>query len=144
MIFEVGSILLIKNFHLPTKVKDKFFIVIGHSECEICLLSMTTSQIYFDQSLIQHGLITDRDMSMYCFEKDRVIGKCGFAFYKHTFVSMRNNILEFTPQRLDSFDIEYLDCLTNQELMDLIYSIYKKAPPKHGSVFEKTLNDMAE
>ena len=130
MKFEVGSILFISNYPLPTKVKDKFFIVIGHFENEISLLSMTTSKIYFDPILIKHGLIQDRDLSLYCFEKDRVIGQNGFAFRKHTFVTHRKNILEFPIGKINSLDVNCLDCLIKQELKDLIYNIYKKAPPK--------------
>ena len=144
MTFEVGSILLVKDYPLPTKVKDKFFIVIGYSDAEICLLSMTTSQIYFDTSLIKHGLIVDRDMSLYCFEQGKVIGKNGFAFHKHTFISHRNNIHEFSLQKINFLNVEHKDCLTKQELTDLIYSIYKKSPPKYKDVFEKILDEIAE
>ena len=42
------------NYQLPTKVKDNFFIVIGFTENEISLLSMTTSQLYFSPSFIKH------------------------------------------------------------------------------------------
>jgi len=57
MTYSTGAILLIKDYQLPTKVKDKFFIVIGESKNEYNLFSMTTSQIYFDESMIKHGII---------------------------------------------------------------------------------------
>ena len=140
MTFEIGSILLVKDYQLSTKVKDKFFIVIGHSEHETHLMSMTTSQIYFDVSLIKHGLIVDREMSVYCFEKGKVIGKNGFAFRKHTFVSHRNNIHGFSPEKINSLNVENIDCLIREELTDLIYSVYQKSPPKYMHVFENILS----
>jgi len=143
MTYELGSILLVYDYQLPTKTKDKFFIVIGYCENEVSLLSMTTSQVYFDSALIRHGLIEDRDLSVYCFEKNRVIGQNGFAFHKHTFVSHRNNIHIFSEKRMNTLNVEYKDCLTKTELMDLIYSIYKKSPFKYKDIFEKILTEIS-
>jgi hypothetical protein len=144
MIFEVGSILLVKDYQLPTKIKDKFFIVIGISDGEICLLSMTTSQLYFDESLIKHGAIIDREMLVYCFEQNRVIGRNGFAFHKNTFISHRNNIHAFNSEKLDAMNIEYIDCLIKEEIIELIYSFYKKTPPKYATIFEKILAELSD
>ncbi|GHT66197.1 hypothetical protein AGMMS50239_27280 [Bacteroidia bacterium] len=144
MNFEVGSILLVRDYKLPTKIKDKFFIVIGKGENEISLLSMTSSQIYFDSALIKHGVITYRDMSLYCFEKDRVIGVNGFSFRKNTFISHRMNIHIFTSEKIKLLNIEYVDCLIKEEIIELIYSFYKKTPSKFKGIFEKILSGISE
>jgi len=125
MIFETGAILLIKNYQLPTKVKDKFFIVLGTIDNRAILMSMTTSQVYFDSSLIKHGIIKDRDISVYCFEKGRVIGKNGFCFHKNTFVSQRSNIFSLGIERINTLAIEYIDCLIKEEMANLLYCFYK-------------------
>ena len=134
--------MLFRSYQLPTKVKDKFFIVIGYTESEVSLLSMTTSQLYFDPTLLKHGLIEDRDLSVYCFEKDKVIGQNGFAFHKYTIVSYRNNIHAFSREKINSLDIEIMDCLTQKELTELIYGIYKRSPLKYKSIFEKIITDL--
>ncbi|MCM1170144.1 MAG: hypothetical protein NC324_09450 [Bacteroides sp.] len=97
--FPIGSILLVHDYHLPT-TKDKFFIVLGSEGNDLHLLSMTTSKIYFDDSLLKHGLIVDRDMSVYCFERGRKVGEKGFFFHKHTIISHRSNVHRFTPANL--------------------------------------------
>ena len=144
--FELGSILLVKNYQLPTKVKDKFFIVIGIENEQITLMSMTTSQIYFDPSLIKHGTIKDRDMSIYCFIEKKVIGKNGFFFRQNTFISHRSNIFSFSIEKIKSLTIEYMDCLTKEEAIDLIYSFYSYAgiPKRYKSIFEKILHKLTE
>jgi len=139
--FELGSILLVKNYRLPTKIKDKFFIVTGVTEDEIILMSMTTSQIYFDFSLIKYGTIKDRDMSIYCFPKKQIIGKNGFYFHQNTFISHRSNIFSISTTKMKSLNIEYMDCLTDQEIINLVYSFYssESVSKKHKKVFEKIL-----
>ncbi|GHT32945.1 hypothetical protein AGMMS49574_17560 [Bacteroidia bacterium] len=144
MTFEIGSILFVKDYQLPTKIKNKFFIVIGISDGDILLLSMTTSQLYFDESLIKHGVIIDRDMSVYCFEQNRMIGRNGFAFRKNTFISHRANIHAFNSEKLDSLNIEYIDCLIKEEIIELIYSFYKRTPPKYTTIFERILSMLSE
>jgi len=144
--FEPGSILLAKNYQLPTKVKDKFFIVLGTQGNRTILLAMTTSQIYFDSSLIKHGVIKDRDMSVYCFEKDRVIGKNGFSFHKNTIVSQRFNILPYSAEKIKSLNMEYMDCLTKEEIINLVYSFYTYAgvQKKYIPIFENILHELIE
>jgi len=144
--FELGSILLVKNYQLPTKVKDKFFIVIGITDEQITLMSMTTSQVYFDPSLIKHGTIKDRDMSIYCFMKKQIIGKNGFYFHQNTFISHRSNILPFSIEKIKLLNIEYMDCLTKEEIINLIYSFYSYVgiPKKHKNIFSKILYELTE
>ncbi|MDR2653582.1 MAG: hypothetical protein LBC68_14980 [Prevotellaceae bacterium] len=146
MKYPVGSILLIKDYPLPKTIKDKFFIVLAQCENKINLLSMTTSQIYIDGNLIKHGLIQDRAISLYCFYKDRKIGKNGFCFHKHTFISHRNNIHPFTEERLNELNIEYKDCLINKEFADLIYSFYKhnNIPIQYKEIFENILSNLPD
>jgi hypothetical protein len=144
MNFEVGSILIVRDYKLPTKIKDKFFIVIGKGENEITLLSMTTSQVYFDTSLIKHGEIIDRDMSIYCFEKHKVIGINGFAFHKNTFIYHKRSIHSFSAEKLNALSIECLDCLIKGEIIELIYSFYKKTPLKFKGIFEKILFEISK
>lgn len=144
--FELGSILLVRNYRLPTKVKDKFFIVIGIADEGITLMSMTTSQIYFDSALIKHGTIKDRDMSIYCFIKEKIIGKAGFYFRQNTFISHRANILSFSIEKVNSLTIEYMDCLTKEETINLVYSFYGYVglPKKYKNIFEKILQELTE
>ena len=144
--FELGSILLVKNYPLPTKVKDKFFIVIGIADKQITLMSMTTSQVYFDSALIKHGIIKDRDMSLYCFIEKRIIGENGFYFRQNTFISHRLNILHFSVEKIKSLNIEYMDCLTKEEIINLMYSFYTYigTPKKYKSFFEKILHQLTE
>jgi len=146
MMFELGSILLIRNYQLPTKVKDKFFIVIGVTDEQITLMSMTTSQIYFDPSLIKHGTIKDREMSLYCFISKKIIGKNGFYFRQNTFISHRSNILPFSVEKIKLLNIEYLDCLTKEETVNLVYSFYSHTglPKKYKNIFEKILRNLTE
>jgi len=145
MIYETGTILLIKNYQLPSKVKDKFFIVLGTIDNRTILLSMTTSQVYFDSSLIKHGIIRDRDISVYCFEKGRAIGKNGFSFHKNTFISQRSNILSFSLEKIDNLTIEYIDCLTKEETVNILYSFYKYegTANKYKSFLEEILNNFS-
>jgi hypothetical protein len=146
MTFEVGSILLVRDYQLPTKVKDKFFIVIGIENNRLIVMSMTTSQVYFASKLIKAGIIKDRDMSIYCFLKDQIIGKNGFSFHKNTFVSHRSNILPFSLEKIASLNIEYLDCLTKEETVNLIYSFYTYigTSKRHKVLFEKILQELLE
>jgi hypothetical protein len=146
MNFDIGSILLVKDYQLPTKVKDKFFIVIGLEDNKVTVVSMTTSQVYFDSSLIKYGVIKDRDMSIYCFPKHQVIGQNGFFFRKDTFVSHRSNILPFSIEKIDSLNIEYMDCLTKEEIINLVYSFYTYVgtPKKYKKIFETILTDISK
>lgn len=136
MNFNAGSIILIKNYPLRSKIKDKFFIVLHKDENEINLLSMTTSQIYFN-STVKHGLIKEGDASFYCFGNNKTIGQNGFCFKKDTIVSNRMNIHQFANERLSQYDIEYKDCLKKEELINLIYSFYqyKGVAKKHKKTF---------
>ena len=144
MTFEIGSILFVKDYQLPTSVKDKFFIVVAVTEQNITLMSMTTSQIYFDNSLIKHGIIEDRNLSVYCFPKNKVIGKNGFSFNKDTIISHRWNVHEFSAELFATLNIEYKDCLISEEIVNLIYSFYSYAgiPKKHKQLFEKILFEL--
>jgi len=144
MTYPIGAILLIRGYQLPTKVKDKFFIVVSEEKNEYNLLSMTTSQVYFDESMITHGIIKDRDMSLYCFEEGRIIGKNGFAFRKNTFVSHRSNIHHFTGEKIEKLNIEVKDELTSEEIINLVYSFYsyKGTAKKYKEIFEQILNDL--
>lgn len=145
MEYEAGTILLIHDYHLPTQQKDKFFIVLGSDADGIRLLSMTTSKIYFDVSLLKHGPITDRDLSVYCFEAKRVIGQNGFFFRKHTIVSHRQNIHYFDTNRFSAYKIEFLDVLRKEELIDFLYSFYtyKGTKKKDKLLLEGILSALA-
>ena len=143
MTFPLGSILLVADYQLPTTKKDKFFIVIVESKDEYNLLSMTTSQIYFDTALIKHGVIKDRNMSLYCFEHDRIIGKNGFSFRKDTIVSHRSNIHCFTKEKIAKLDIRFQDVLLKKEFENLIYSFYQSdISNKHKKMFEQILSEI--
>jgi len=146
MNFDTGSILLIKDYKLPTTIKDKFFIVIGAESNEASLLSMTTTQVYFNTSLLKHGIIQDRNLSIYCFQKDKVIGENGFSFRKNTFVSHYSNIHRFENQKLSTLNVEYMDCLTKNEVLELVYSFYKYkgTKNKHKKLFEKIISDLTK
>ncbi len=145
MTFPLGSILLVRDYQLPTTRKDKFFIVIGETENEFSLLSMTTSQIYFDSSLIKHGIIKHGEMSVYCFECGRVIGQAGFSFRKNTIVSHRSNIHCFSKEKITKLDIEVLDILVKKELENLIYSFYRSnIANRYKKIFEKILGDICK
>jgi hypothetical protein len=147
MIYPLGTILLIKRYKLPTEEKDKFFIVISHNGDEYNLMSMTTSQFYFSESIIQHGVINrDSGASMYCFFKNKVIGQNGFYFRKHTFINHNSNILKFSFETLSKYTIENMDCLTDDELEDLIYSFYeyKGTPKKYKEELENILREICK
>jgi hypothetical protein len=62
-------------------------------------------------------------------------------FYKNTFISHKWNVHEFNTKRLEALDIEYQDCLTKEELENLIYSFYTYTGTqnKHKILFEKIL-----
>jgi hypothetical protein len=80
-------------------------------------------------------------MSIYCFLKDKVIGKNGFAFRKNTFVSNKSNIHLFSAEKISSLNVEYKDCLIKEELIDLIYSFYKYkgTAKKYKNLLEEVL-----
>ena len=142
--YPIGTILLAKNYKLPTAVKDKFFIVLATEGDKLSLLSMTTSKIYFNTALVSHGVVRDRDVSVYCFKSGVVIGKNGFAFRKDTIVSHRNNIHQVSEDRFKKLDIEVMDCLVKEELVNLIYSFYKYKfiDERYKSVLEDVLRDL--
>lgn len=147
MIYPQGSIILIKSYKLPMEEKDKFFIVIDQRGNEYNLLSMTTSQFYFTEDIIQHGVINeDTGASMYCFKKNQIIGINGFAFRKHTFINHNSNIHQFSFELLDNYVVEVKDTLLKDELENLVYSFYKYkgTPMKYKSVLELILNDICK
>lgn len=126
MTYPIGSILLIKKYKLPTEEKDKFFIVIEQENNDYNLLSITTSKFYFSPDLIKHGIINrDSDASMYCFEKNKIIGENNFSFEKHTFINHNSNIHEFSFETLSQYHIEVKDKLLMVELQNLLYSFYQ-------------------
>jgi hypothetical protein len=132
MTYPIGSILLIKKYKLPTEEKDKFFIVIEQEGDINNLLSITTSKFYFLPNLIKHGVINqDSDASMYCFEKDKVIGENEFSFEKHTFINHNSNIHKFNSEILARYSIEIKDKLLLNEFQNLVYSFYRyRGTPK--------------
>lgn len=142
--YPIGSILLAKNYKLPTTIKDKFFIVLAAQEDSVSLLSMTTSKIYFDTSLVKHVVIRDRDVSVYCFKSGVVIGQNGFSFRKDTIVSHRSNIHQVSEKKLRILDIEVMDCMIKDELINLIYSFYKYKyiDDKYKIILEDVLNNL--
>lgn len=144
--YGIGDILLIKDYPLPTKDKDKYFIVIGNNRNKCQLLAMTTSQLYFDLKLVKYGEIVDRELSGFLFPADRVIGENNFFFKKHTFLSHRDNVREHDDNFLSRFSVEYKDHLKKEELGDLIYSFYKseKVKRKYKPVLESILEDIIE
>ncbi|MDR1883496.1 MAG: hypothetical protein LBR26_12060 [Prevotella sp.] len=147
MTYPPGSIILVKGYKLPTEEKDKFFIVMDQKEDEYNLLSMTTSRFYFSEDIIKHGVINEGSgASMYCFEKDRVIGVDGFAFRKHTFINHNGNIHRFSFELLSGYPVELMDTLTDNELQNLIYSFYryKGIPKKYKTVLETVLNSICK
>ena len=131
-------------YKLPTTIKDKFFIVLATKGSSMSLLSMTTSKIYFDTSLVKHGTVKDRDISVYCFKSGVVIGQNGFSFRKDTVVSHRNNIHQVSEDKLNTMDIELRDCMLKDELVNLIYSFYKYQyiDDKHKPVLENVLDEL--
>lgn len=142
--YKVGDILLIEDYPLPTREKDKFFIVIGFNKGEFHLLAMTTSQLYFDISLVRYGEIKDRELSGFCFPAGHTIGVNNFSFKKHTFISHRYSIREHNDDFLAHFHVTYQDHLKNKELGDLIYSFYKNEKVKRTYKFEleRILNEL--
>lgn len=144
MSYAIGSILLAKDYQLPTKISDKFFIVIGVSANDYYLMSMTTSQIYFDASLITHGVIQDRELKVYCFLANQVIGKNGFYFKKHTIVSQRSNIHRFSEEKIKESQMELKDILLDSELIELLYCFqkHKDTKPPHKEILDRILSEM--
>lgn len=126
-------------YKLPTTIKDKFFIVLATKGNSMSLLSMTTSKIYFDTSLVKH-----RDISVYCFKSGVIIGQNGFSFRKDTVVSHRNNIHQVSEDKLNTMDIELRDCMLKDELVNLIYSFYKYQyiDDKHKAILENVLDEL--
>lgn len=146
MSFEVGDILLVKNFKLPSEVKDKFFVVLDRKGDDYAILSMTTSQQYICDEKIQHGIIADGDVVVYCFLKHKQIGINGFSFRKNTFVSTRSNTHVFAASLLEELEVEFKDTLLSNELIDLLYCFYKSkhTARKYKKIFESRLNDLIQ
>lgn len=143
MTYPIGSIILIKQYQLPTEIKDKYFIVLEKEGNEYNFLSMTTSKFYFSPLLIKRGIINkDGGASMYCFEKNQVIGKNGFSFPLHTFVNHNSNIHQFSFELLSEYEVQVLDILIDKELIELLYSFlkYKGTPRKYKPFLESVLN----
>lgn len=147
MTYPLGSIILIKDYQLPTEKKDKFFIIIEKNDDDYNLLTMTTSQFHFSPDIIKHGVINkDEGAAMYCFERGRVIGVNGFSFRKHTFVNHNSNIHQFSFEQLNHYTVEVMDTLIKKELEDLIYSFYqyKGTPRKYKAVLESILEKICK
>ncbi|WP_065218450.1 MULTISPECIES: hypothetical protein [Butyricimonas] len=142
--YNIGDILLVENYPLPSEYKDKFFIVIGNMETGYQLLSMTTSQLYFDISLVKHGEIVDRELSGFCFPAGHVIGINNFCFNKHTFLSHRGSIREHDDNFLSKFNVVRVDHIKDDELEDLVYSFYKseKVKRKYKPSLENVLENI--
>jgi hypothetical protein len=124
MIYPIGTILLVKDYQYYGGIKDKFFIVLSESDGSHNLMAITTSQPYLNQDQIKHGNILDRDMSIYCFEANKIIGKSGFAFPKNTFVTHRNNEHKWNSERFSQNNVIVKDELIFEELNNLVYSFY--------------------
>jgi len=143
MTYPIGSILLIKKYKLPTVEKDKFFIVLDQEGSDYNLLSITTSKFDFSDRLIKHGIINQHSYaSVFCFEKDKIIGENGFYFWKNTFISLNNNINKFSFEVLSQYNIEVKDKLITSELQNLIYCFYRfrGTPKKWKLKLEDILN----
>jgi hypothetical protein len=148
MTYPIGSILLFEKYKLPTKEKNKYFIVI-EQEFGVCnLLSMTTSKFFFSADLIKHGTINRESLaSVYCFESGKVIGEKGFSFDKHTFVNHNSNIHEFSFEKLSQHKIDVKDKLIKDELVNLLYSfckyrgISKKLKIKVENILDRICNN---
>lgn len=146
MSFEVGNILLFRNFKLPLETKDKFFIVLDQKEDEYTLMSMTTSKQYIHDEKLKHGMIEDGDVVVYCFMKDVLVGENGFSFRKNTFVSTRSNTHIFTGFFLAEAQVDVLDVLKQEELVNLVYCFYKSkhTPRKYKKIFECVLTRLLD
>lgn len=144
--YNIGDILLIEDYPLPTEDKDKFFIVIGNLETGYQLLSITTSKLYFDVSLVKYGEIVDRELSGFCFPANHVIGVNNFYFKKNTFLSHRSSLKEHDNAFLARFNVRYIDHLKDNELGDLVYSFYKseKTKRKYKPTLESVLEDIVK
>lgn len=131
----VGSIIHIKEFVLKDgSSKGKFFIVLDNSDdFSLTLLSMSTSNesgFYFniDDVEVKHGAIADSNgnVFMYCIPKNHIIGiHNGFKFKKDTFFISRYCLNEFDCEQIGKFDIEICDEISNEELNNLVYTLYK-------------------
>lgn len=141
--YELGSIICIRNF-LPQKEKgDKLFIVLGLVGDSLNLMGISTSKIYFDESLLRPGKIVDRDNSFYCFFKGQIIGKNNnFCFFSNTIFSLQSKPIEFTQDKLASYTIDLKDTLIDSELYELIYFYKSNIQSKYVSYFDNILQEL--
>lgn len=141
--YELGSIICIRNF-LPEKENgDKLFIVIGTPSDSLNLMGISTSQIYFDKSYFKKGKITYGDCSFYCFLKGQIIGKYNrFCFHTNTVFSKQSKPIKFTQTKLAQYDIKFYDIIVDSELYELIYFYKSNIQSKYVSYFDIILQEL--
>ena len=126
-----GSIVHIEKYSLPHGCKNKFFIVLFESDEDVWLFSMTTSQKYLSESLIEHGKIVDRNFEYYCFKAKKQICKNGYSFSKDTFLKInRENAIEFTKKKLEDYKFTIKGILHDEELLEVLYAFYSSDKTK--------------
>lgn len=88
--FDLFHIIYFTPFYFPdgTSAKPKYFIPIHQDGENLIFAYLPTSQDYIPDSLLNHGCINipAKQISCYCFKKDRPVTNCEFSFEKNTFI----------------------------------------------------------
>lgn len=153
MDFSEGDILHIKDFKFEKKgkveKKNKYLVVLLETNNQKLLLSLPSSQIYISNEKKKPGCIHDAslDISIYFFEKRKVIGKGGFSFSKDTFLyfaQVFERSSEFLKKYLEKGQLSVLDQLTQEELIEVLYCAYKSnlIPEVYKPILEQRLEEL--
>lgn len=140
--FEVGDIICVRDFLKGRKPNgDKLFVVLGKTD-DRNLNVISTSQIYFDETLIKDGKITDGVSSFYCMPKGKIVGMHGFQFKKDTIFSMQSNIITFNNEKYEQYKIDVMDRLFPQRTRDLLRFFLEQPQNKYKNILQEALNEL--
>jgi hypothetical protein len=145
---NIGEIIHIKNFQLPNKVKNKFFVVLYEDNDDAIVVSMTTSKVYISDEQRIPGTIKTTTQHLYFIPKNKVVGTNGFSFRKDTFLLTFNNTYETQKEELKLTypDIEVMCKLTDKEFLELAYCFYKSpyVSRKHKRKLEPIIEQLTK
>ena len=128
--YRSGQIYYIKNFKQGDKSlpKNRYCIILTIKEPDLAIVfHKVTRKTYCDpQGLKPKGNIINTNIELFKFPKGEVIGKKGFYFDDDSYVHMGVwNISDFSLEKFESLESEYIDDLKDEWLNDLLYFIYK-------------------
>jgi hypothetical protein len=144
---NVGDLIHIENYQLPSEVKNKYFIVLYRNNEESIVVAMTTSKVYIREEFKIPGIIKTDSQHLYFIPKNKIIGRNGFYFKKDTFILTFNNAFNTDIELLKSTysEIEIKCKLLDSEFLEIIYCFYKSpyVSKRHKRMLEPIIEDLS-